>query len=124
MSVLNDGVFKICAQPKSEESLTSFIMRMSTLNGCEAKDVWKEVSYSNEKSTSHIKFSRFDYDLHIFDRKRLAFLLGVTKKELDDMTSIKFFLKFLVIRIKSLIQLLLCFVIFFKPRYGKYVLYV
>ncbi|WP_239717642.1 TniQ family protein [Paenibacillus sp. 19GGS1-52] len=86
--------FKICIQPKSGESLTSFILKMTYLNGCEAQDVWKKIGCSNEEARSHIKFSRFDYDLHIFDREKMALLLGVAIAELDDMTSMKLYSKF------------------------------
>ncbi|WP_025689621.1 TniQ family protein [Paenibacillus zanthoxyli] len=94
MSVMNDGTFKICVPPKSGESLTSFIHRMAHLNGCEAKDIWTAVSHSNDKSKSHIKFSRFDYDLRIFEREALAVLLGLTVEELNGMSSLKMYSKF------------------------------
>lgn len=94
MTEIDDFTFKVRVKPKSGEALTSFLMRMADLNGCEVTDIRREVSLGNERSKSHIKFSRFDYDLQVFDRDRLATLLGLSIDELNEITAMKFYSKF------------------------------
>ncbi|MEK5034932.1 TniQ family protein [Paenibacillus sp. FSL R7-0302] len=89
-------VFQNSIQPKSEESLTSFIFRMTDLNGCEAEDVWREISYSNAESKSHMKLSRFDYDLYIVDHEMLAHLLSISSEDMGKMTSRNLYSKFFI----------------------------
>lgn len=80
--------------PKQGECLTSYLFRITNLNYCGDKDIWRDISVGSIYRLKGYQYHRLDYDFTMIDSKKFTALSGLDQSTINKLTFYNLYTKF------------------------------